>query len=229
LTAPALLPTTSYGYLPPVGASAHGWVCPDWDCGLSAAEPVPRWPWPCPACGTPTDPMFDPPWDHDAEGAELGWTRRAHPERVGSYLHGRWLAWQIRDALARDDRAAVTAVRRSAAESAARLRSTAPSFVPGDVFADLVRLQLQDDPDAAAEDLLAWLATSSTADMIDRSARRLNTRQLIAVLATFFAAPEVTGLPRATDVRTAALRFLAGELPATGGILQETLRNRPQH
>lgn len=114
LFGPRPLPRTSYGYSPPLGATARGWVCTSGDCGTSQHEQVRRWPKACTSCGAAADPLFDGPWKHEAEGVEVQALLREDPMRDGGFQADRWVVWRFRDAVLRGDRAATAETRASA-------------------------------------------------------------------------------------------------------------------
>jgi hypothetical protein len=69
----ATLPPTQYGYQPPEGAHATGWICASLNCGRESSGSDPRsWPTRCPECGGPiaTGSLVEP-WQHEARRVEL--------------------------------------------------------------------------------------------------------------------------------------------------------------
>ncbi|MGY1802960.1 hypothetical protein ACI78T_06740 [Blastococcus sp. SYSU D00922] len=204
------LPRTSYGYLPPPGATAHGWICPDQDCGIGEHEPVRRWPKACPSCGTAADPQLDPPWKHDAEGVELQWILRNDPGRGGGYHQDQWLVWQFRDAVLRRDPAAVSEARarvRTAIEAGTYARFSGP----GSILFHLVWIGLENgDPDGVADDLCFWLAHSAGEDAETDNGVRTNVRQVIDLAARFVGARDGAAHPRAPEIRRGCLRLAEG-------------------
>lgn len=204
------LPPTSYGYFPPAGATARGWTCTNWDCGVSEVEHVRRWPKSCSACGAAADPLLDAPWSHDAEGVELQWLLRTHPERGGGYHQDQWMVWQLKDAWLRDDREGMTRARLEARRYAAD-RLSDGWWGPGNVFFQLTWLELEaGDLQGAAEDLRHWLGLSSSADAENDNTNRTNCRQVIDIASRFFAAPGAERQPLAPDIRRGCLQLAEG-------------------
>jgi len=195
------LPATSYGYLPPPAATAHGWECSSDDCGNSANEPVRRWPKSCSLCGSPADPLFDEPWAHDAKGLQLQWVISHRPAGLASYYEARWQVWQFTDALRRGDREAAQHARHNAHTYALEHLRCDSSFSPGDIFFSLVWRELEiPDLDWAAEDLTLWLTLSIRhALAVDR-----NSRQVIHIVGKFLDAGG-TSHPEFGEIRTASM------------------------
>lgn len=207
---PKALPTTSYGYTPPAGATAHGWKCSNYECSTSEWEAVRRWPKACTRCGAGTDPLFDQPWEHDADGAELQWQIRDHPERGGGFHQDQWQIWQFKDALRHGDRSGA-AIARSSARAYAVDRSHNDSWwCPGDIFFHLVWYDLEvSDLDWAADDLIFWLGLSSTDDVENNNGNRTNSRQVIDMTARFLAGGG-TSHPRMPEIKAACLKVAEG-------------------
>lgn len=203
---PKSLPSTSYGYLPPPGATAHGWKCTSFDCGCSDHEMVRRWPKPCPQCGSPTDPLFDQPWEHDADGVELQWLIRNHPERGGGFYEQQWQIWQFKDAVLRGDHGAAAQARSQARTYATERMASDTWWGPGGIFFPLIWEELNFDLDWAAEDLLCWLNASSTDDVENNNTNRTNSRQVIDITSRFLAAGGVSH-PRTPEIRSGCLRI----------------------
>jgi hypothetical protein len=213
LFGPKPLPPTSYGYRPPPEATAHGWTCTNWDCGRSEHEPVRRWPKACTACGGPADPLFDQPWEHDAEGVELQWLLAEHPERGGGFYQDRWEIWQFKDAVRRADSAWVAQARARARTYAVGRRAD-KWWGPGSVFFHLVWVGLEvGDLDGAADDLTYWLSISNSEDVENDNTNRTNCRQVIEMAGRLLAAPGGASHPRAPEVRQCCLKLAEGAFP----------------
>lgn len=207
---PKALPATSYGYMPPAGATAHGWVCTNFDCGVSEHEPVRRWPKQCTQCGAVTDPLFDEPWAHDADGVELQWLIRNHPERGGGFHQDRWQIWQFKDALRRGDRNTAEQARSTARAHAVDRMENDSWWGPGDIFFHLVWHDLEArDLDWAADDLIFWLGVSSTEDVENNNTNRTNSRQVIDMTARFLAAGGASHA-RTPEIKAACLKIAEG-------------------
>lgn len=143
LFGPKQLPTTSYGYRPPSNAVAKGWVCTNADCGSSEHEYVRRWPKACTKCGANTDPLFELPWEHDAEGVQLRWILQNDPQRGGGFYRDRWAAWQFKDAALRGDGTAMANARAEARSYVTQRMAAASWWGPGNVYFDLVWIALE--------------------------------------------------------------------------------------
>lgn len=207
------LPTTSYGYSPPPNATARGWVCTNYDCARGEPEPVRRWPRPCPDCGSPTDPQFNQPWAHDAEGVELQWILREHPERGGGFYEDQWQVWQFKDALLRGDRARVAELRNAARARAVSRHEQDVWWIPGDVFFHYVWNALDaGDLDGAADDLIFWMSLSSSDDVENNNTNRTNCRQVVDMTTRFLAAGGAAH-PRSPEVKQGCLRLAEGAFP----------------
>lgn len=202
---PKSLPATSYGYLPPTGATAHGWKCTNYDCGTSDHEPVRRWPKPCAQCGSATDPLFDQPWEHDADGVELEWLLKNHPDRGGGFHKTRWHIWRFKDALLRGDQGGAAEARVDARAYAAKRLKEDSWFGLGDVYFLLVWHDLEaSNLDWAADDLMSWFGLSSTDDVENNNTNRTNSRQIIDMTAGFRDAGG-SSHARMADIRSACL------------------------
>lgn len=213
LFGPKPLPTASYGYRPPLGATAHGWKCTNWDCCVSEHELVKRWPKACNTCGSPVDPLFDQPWEHDAEGVELQWFLRDHPERGGGFYEDQWEVWQYRDAALRGDTAGVVAARARVRTYAAK-RMADNWWGPGGVFFHFVWIGLEvGDLNGAADDLTYWLSLSSSEDVENDNTNRTNCRQVIDMTTRFLAAPGAASQARAPEIRQGCLKLAEGAFP----------------
>ncbi len=210
LFGPKPLPSTSYSYDPPPGATAHGWKCTNLDCGVSDHEVVRRWPKPCMSCGSPTDPLFDQPWEHEAEGVELQWLLRNHPERGGGFYRDQWEVWQFKDALFRGDRAEAAQMRSRIRPYAAERLSQDDWWGPGSVFFHFVWFDIEArDLDGAADDLVHWLSISKTDDVENNNTNRTNSRQVIDMAIRFFDAGGASH-PRAAEIRQGCVKIGEG-------------------
>lgn len=215
------IPPTSYGYRPPPGATAHGWTCTNTDCSISEHEPVRHWPHSCARCGSATDPLFDQPWKHQAEGVELEWLIRNHPERGGGFYEDQWQIWQFKDALLRGDREHAGQCRASARAHAVKRIATDTWWAPGDIFFHLVWHDLEiPDFDWAADDLIFWLGVSSVEDVESNNTNRTNSRQVIDMSAKFIAAGGSSHY-RMSEVKAGCLKVAEGAFQVLGRDLQK--------
>ena len=206
LFGPKPLLRTSYGYQPPPNATAHGWSCTNYDCGAAEHENVWLWPHSCPRCGSPTDPLFDAPWDHEAEGVELQHRIRTHPER-GSYDREQWELWLFKDALLRHDPQRV-AESRARTRSYAAARSADPRWTPVHFYFHFVWAALDaGDLNGAASDLLYWMSISSTQDVETNNERRTNCRQIIMMASRFLEVQRGSIHPAAPEIRRGCLKI----------------------
>jgi hypothetical protein len=221
---PKQLPTTSYGYRPPPDATAKGWVCTSIDCGVSEHEYVRRWPKACTMCGSNTDPLFELPWEHDAEGIQLQWILHKDPERGGGFYRDQWAVWQFKDAALRGDRTAMASARADARSYATQRMATASWWGPGNVYLHLVWVALQvHDLDGAADDLCRWLNASSANDVENNNTNRTNCRQVIDSVRRFLAEPGGAAHPRFAEIRRRCLELAEGAYPILNRDLQNTV------
>lgn len=205
------LPGTSYGYQPPPGATAKGWGCTNRDCGISEHEFVKRWPKACPSCGSATDPLFNEPWAHDAEGAELQWILRNDPGRGGGFHQDQWEVWQFKDAAMRGDAKAMVEARARARSYANARMASQEWWGPGDVYFHFVWVALEiGDLNGAADDLCHWLSVSTSHDAENNNTNRTNCRQVIDSSARFLATPGGATHPRAAEIQQGCLRLAEG-------------------
>lgn len=203
------LPTTSYGYQAPHGATPKGWECTNRDdCGAGDQVPPRRWPFRCPQCGSPCDPVFDEPWAHEAEGAELTWEIANHPGSRAEAARTRLMNWQFKDALLHDDpagaAAARAAIRRYVDDQHRKDIRWNPVWV---LFSPVWDALAAGDIDGAADDLCYWLSISTGEGAEDNGNVRHNARTVIDMAAKFLAAPGGTNHPRAPEIRRGCLRI----------------------
>ncbi|TDP89613.1 hypothetical protein [Labedaea rhizosphaerae] len=210
LFGPRTLPVTSYGYQPPPGATAKGWVCPN--CGVAGWEPVKRWPKACDDCGSSADPLFDQPWEHQAEGFQIQWILRYDPTSSGGFYEDRWESWQFTDAAYRGDRLAMSQARgRARARAQWRLTVDSSWWPPSDIFFRFVSVGMEvNDFDGAADDLCYWLGISSPVDVDNNNANRTNCRLVIGSTSQFLALPHGASHPRAFEIRRACVALARG-------------------
>lgn len=217
---PKQLPRASYGYQAPLGATAHGWCCTNYDCSTSDHEVVRRWPFPCRLCGSLTDPLFDEPWAHEARGVELDWLQRNVPERGGGFYQDAWIVWSYTDAVLRgngdDAHQARVRARRHASE-----RTAEAWWSPGSVFYPMVLDELNHgDLDAAGDDLSYWLSISTSVDVETDNSHRTNCRQVIDMAIRFLSAEGVTHHRTSDRIRSGCLRLAEGAFPVLSRELQ---------
>jgi len=200
---PKLLPTTSYGYQPPAGATALGSMPRSTDCGFSEHEPVRRWPKSCSRCGSPADPLLNKPWKHDARGVELQWLIRDHPERGGGFNQDQWEVWQFKDSYLRGDIAGANRIRKRNRKS-----PPDPMEMPGENYFYFVWNALEaGDLDGAADELCYWMSVSSTEDVENDNTNRTNCRQVVDMTQRFFKAPGGHSHPRAPEIRRSCVKL----------------------
>jgi hypothetical protein len=192
------LSATSYGYVPPPEATAHGWSCSGDDCRTGEWEPVPRWPMACPRCGAPADPVFDEPWAHEATGPRLRHeiARGGDPFLV-SVSQAQLAAWQYKDAMLRDDRAAALAALHVAAGAARAQAENYPDRSgPSSVLVPVVDTALKyGELETAAQALEFWRGLQVTEDIGGSSTHRSSCMNLLSKLADFLADPRTAKHP----------------------------------
>jgi hypothetical protein len=223
LFGPKQIPATSYGYQPPTGATAWGWACVNsYSCGAMVREPVKRWPKACPKCGSPTDPLFDDPWDHEARGVELEYRIRNNVES-GGFDEDQWQAWRFKDAAMRGDRAGMAEARISARRRAQDRLAAGNSWTPASIFIPLTHEgHVAGDLDGVADDLLYWMSVSSLEDVETHNNNRANARQLIDAVERFLQAGG-EGRPKAAEVKQGALKIAEAAYPILNAQQQATV------
>jgi len=206
LFGPKSIPATSYGYQSSLGATTVGWACLSQDFGVSEYEPVQRWPKVCPKCGSTTDPLFNPPWKHDAWGVELQHKIRNNAEGRGFY-EDLWEAWQFEDAVLRGDRESMARARASVRAYAQKKLSTESWWFPGNVFFHFTWNAIKTwDLDGAAEDLICWRNVSSVEDVKNDHSNRTNTCQVIDQAHEFLQTGGSNN-PKAAEIKQGVLRI----------------------
>lgn len=196
---------TSYGYDPPPGAAAWGWTCTSRECGVTEAE-VPRggWPFACPRCGAPTDPAFEEPFKHDARGVEIQHLL-AEGVEDGGFTANELFVWRHADALRRGD-----------AEEARRVRAEFRAARAAEGERGMMRLGYGSfmivaasrdagDLDAAADDLIFWLDSSSGEGLEHDGGKRGACRQVVSAALEFLDAPGASRHPQAPAIRKRCL------------------------
>lgn len=204
------LPVTSYGYQAPAGATAYGWRCTSDDCGTSEHEPVRRWPHPCGRCGAATEPLLDEPWKHDAEGVMLRHTLSQDADAGGGFYADQLAVWTLKEVLRQRDADQIQRARDDLRAYAAK-HAGRPGWNPGNVFFPAIWSELEEGQmEAAADDLLHWLALSTAEDVENDNAERTNCRQAIDMVARFLEAPGGRQHAAAPQVRAHCLRLAEG-------------------
>lgn len=223
------LPVTSYGYLPPRGAVAAGWICAtpfdsetDTGCGIQGDDVPRRWPFACPTCGGPTDVLLAEPWQHEAKGVELQYSMQHGIEDNGVVPY-QWIMWRHEDALRKGDAHTLSQVRNEFRDFDDKL-PIEKSFRSMAYFV-FVQAALQDgDLDSAADDISHWQALSSADGVVgDGGARRGNYCNVIRKSMEFLAAPGGAGHPSANSIRQRCLDLAAGAYEALPRDLQDAV------
>jgi len=188
------LPETSYGYIPPSDATAHGWKCPSRECSTSNV-PAPRsWPFACPMCGTSTDPEFYEPWARKPMGRwlliEVDRAKREATSGGWSALpmyQSELEAWTFQDALLRGAPAEASEAQVRLHELIARTRDGEdPSFQGGSARMAIVLCAINEKaPDSAALELQDWLGFVPIDGVKDGSAQQANIRQALTCVTMF--------------------------------------------
>jgi hypothetical protein len=218
ISRPRSFPMTSYGYIPPPNATAHGWVCVDQNCrasvhmaerGWTERDVLRRWSQVCAQCGSAADPNFDAPWDHHAEGVELQWSLRNLPDEYGITAR-RWLEWQLTDAYHAGD---VARARRHQQEllNAARLKTdVSPGY---ELYRGVWEAVGAGDLDSAAMLLTYWISASDTTDVETNNSNRTNARQLMDLASRFLTLPGAISHPSAVVIREGCLTIAQHAFP----------------
>ena len=192
---PAVLPTTSYGYIPPPGATAsQGWSCSNSDCGTRGELVPKKWPFSCPSCGSPADPQFDEPWAQQARGPWLESKLRedlAAGSQAGAQVwQSELYAWRFDDALRRGDRSGA----RAAQEDLHQLidgtftGNSYPFYGGMPRFRILLSAIEANDPDTASAEAYDALRRVPLDNLEESNDERANVRQVINLILTFIEA-----------------------------------------
>lgn len=198
---PQTWPPTSYGYSAPTGALARGWTCFSESCGTTEYELVRRWPKACSRCGSPTDPRFEEPWAHEAQGVEMRFM--AAREEGGGFYRDQVFIWDYRDAVVRgDDDAAARARAAGQAHTEQRLASDGAWWGPGTISYPIFLAAMEAGRlgDAGGE-LAAWTAVVPTTDLEANNGRRTNIRSVIDASVRFLETPRSASHPTAAQLR----------------------------
>lgn len=203
------IPVTSYGYMPPVEATACGWECSNLDCARTETEAVRKWPLLCTDCRSPADPLFDEPWSHDAEPIRLRWRIGRVDGYSRTLYQAQLLVWHYKDALMDSDESRLAEARQDARKFIAENVSESQYFIPGGVLYPFVHLSLQCLLfDEAVEDLLYWNSISVADEVESDNTQRTNVRQLLASCQSFLAHPGARLHPMRNEIVSTA-RMLA--------------------
>lgn len=215
---------TSYGYQPPPGAVAVRWWCISENCRAMGEEIPRRWPFPCPECGGPTDPLLADPWGHEARGVEIQYLL-AHNVQDGGFTEYQWPLWRFKEALRTGDHAAARQARADFRALDEERRSSSDWWIPGNGYLFLVSdAREAGDLDSAADDLVHWLDLSSSVDVENDNSRRTNCRLAIDSTIRFFNAPGAQQHPQAAAIRQKCLELAAGAYPVLNADLQAGVR-----
>jgi len=203
------LPTTSYGYTPPPGATASGWVCYNDGCGTGDMPAPKRWPMQCPLCGGPADPEFDQPWRDESEGPRLRALIAHDGDAYGIYT-GSLYGWQFGQAL----RKSVPAARQAVTEALAwRQRFNAAKGVERDDPRSLMFWYAWNNGHVAlAGELLGGLLSELDYEAVDytdideswASSKRGTYLGIVNMATTLLETPEARALPQAPAIDRAA-------------------------
>ncbi len=199
------LPTTSYGYTPPPDARVDGWRCFADECHAGGSPAPRRWPASCPECGSPVDPTFESPWDHDAEGVLL-----AHQARSAARVEQRAIAgaslysWEYKDAVLKQDPARQERARVRFHDVLGRLSSRQDAWA----FRTALTATVWDavaavDLDFAADLILAWRLSLRTDDVENDNQSRAEGRSFVSLCIRFLEHEESVGHTREREVHNA--------------------------
>lgn len=224
------LPTTSYGYAPPPDARAAGWHCPK----CSRTEPCnpSRWPYPCPDCRKPTDPLFEPPWSHTAEGYRFRHARRFDPDpAMRAHAEMGLHAWAYKNAWQHNASAEAAEARRAFRSAAAEIQRRGYGGAVEMARFTLMHTAVEaGDLGGMGVEILNWYPTVDTTDVEDHNGKRTAARQFVASCAAFLTHPESIGHPMETAVEHAmhdvAERAAEVMTPAHTDALREIRRVR---
>lgn len=199
---PRRLPTTSYGYTPPPEARADGWRCFGDEC-YNGGTPAPRrWPVRCPECGSPVDPTFEPPWDHEAEGVLL-----AHQLRSSVGAEKRAIAraslysWDYKDAVRNQDLSRQDVVKTQFLQEIGQLFTRQNAWTLWRTLSSTVWDALGAlDLDFAADLIAVWRPFVRTDDVEENNENRTQSRMFVGTCIRFLEQVESVGHAREHDV-----------------------------
>lgn len=200
------LPATRYGYRPPIGAMAVGWICLGTGCWRTENEPDRhRWPYRCPDCGGRiATGRLRQPWQHAAKRVEID-ARLREPRDDGDreQAGAEDLVWRVEEAFrtGRADLADVYRHRLDAFILDARARST--YFSSGTYRRIVVCSALAHGAvDMAARELVHWNSVIILSNLDGDEARRDNCRHLATQMIAFLEDPYGAASPSAPEVWT---------------------------
>lgn len=179
----------------------------------------------CPGCGWPADPVFAPPWEHDALGVELKW-QIGHDTNEYSLLiaRERLMAWLLNDARLRGDAAGVTAARTALHRYVGRQVREGKGWHSSFILAPAVREGIDaGDFDGTAQDLCFWLSVSTGENAAEEHEVRANAQLVIRSAANFLGAPGGSASRHATEIRAGCLRIAEGAFPELSRELQAVI------
>jgi len=192
------LPTTSYGYTPPPGARVVRWWCFN-DGGHNGVAPGPRnWPARCPECGSSVAPIFEQPWQHEADGFlyihQLRTSTDVYDLAIAcAHLH----SWEYKDALLKQDVSRQKVIR----AQFVRVLEELPRRQDAWAFPMALTTTVWDaveatDLEFAADLLQAWHPSIQTDDVEDDNGRRTQARSFVSACIRFLEQPESVGHAR---------------------------------
>lgn len=165
----------SFGYQPPPGAVATGWDCPADGCHAGNEDIVPRrWPFPCPECGTSTNPRLPEPWRHDARGFELRYLLAHAGDDAEHSNTGQLCLWRFEDALRNHDATAAAQVRAEFKALDAQHSSDEWWARTIGYYTFISRALDAGDLDNAADNLMHWFGVSSCEGVEEDGGLRYN-------------------------------------------------------
>lgn len=191
-------PRTSFGYQAPTGARVAGWRCHADGCHQGGFEVPRRWPYPCPGCGRPADPVFDEPWEHESRGYELR-SLASSPNRTDRDLATLGLlVWRYDTAFRNGDRDGAEAVRADLRATAAAFQADGSDWSLSTTRARMVRLAVNaGELAAAAQEKLAFYqdVRKLSKDDLEHSLPRGEARLFFRTCLTFLGDPRSVGHP----------------------------------
>ncbi|WP_410597365.1 hypothetical protein [Amycolatopsis sp. lyj-23] len=219
-------PRTSFGYQAPAGARIVGWRCHADGCHQGGREIPRRWPFGCPGCGHPADPVFAEPWEHEARGYELRSLATSAEKNEREIATLDLLVWRYETAFRNGDRPGAQAVREELRATAARLRADDPGWNLSAARFRMVGLAVDaGELTAAAHEVLAYFedVRDLSEKDLEHNDGRSQARLFFHTCLVFLGDPRSVGHPEEAGVTAAMTKI--GDLLRASDYLTMDLEN----